>query len=88
MQVNTKTKAIKQEKEFDYDEELFEKLRHKRSELASELGVPAYIIFSDKTLKHLADDMPTNKEEMLEVNGVGAKKFAQFGETFLEVIND
>ncbi|WP_297484895.1 DNA helicase RecQ [Sulfurimonas sp.] len=87
MQVNTKTKAIKQEKEFDYDEELFEKLRIKRSELASELGVPAYIIFSDKTLKHLADDMPTNKEEMLEVNGVGEKKFAQFGEAFLEVID-
>ena len=87
MQVNTKTKAIKQEKEFTYDEELFEKLRQKRSELANELSVPAYIIFSDKTLKHLADDMPTNKEEMLEVNGVGEKKFAQFGEAFLEVIN-
>ncbi|SFV58807.1 ATP-dependent DNA helicase RecQ [hydrothermal vent metagenome] len=87
MQVNTKEKAIKQKESFEYDAALFEKLRQKRSELASELGVPAYIIFSDKTLKHLADDMPTNKEEMLEVNGVGEKKFAQFGEAFLEVIN-
>ena len=50
------------------------------------MGVPAYIIFSDKTLKHLANDMPTNKEEMLEVNGVGLKKYEQFGEEFLEVI--
>lgn len=88
MQVNTKEKAIKQKESFEYDAALFEKLRQKRSELASELGVPAYIIFSDKTLKHLADDMPTNKEEMLEVNGVGEKKFAQFGEAFLEVINE
>ncbi|WP_434657525.1 HRDC domain-containing protein [Sulfurimonas sp. NW9] len=32
--------------------------------------------------------MPTNKEEMLEVNGVGEKKFAQFGKEFLDVIND
>jgi ATP-dependent DNA helicase RecQ len=87
MQINTKEKVIKQEKEFDYDEELFERLRIKRSELASELGVPAYIIFSDKTLKHLADDMPTNEEEMLEVNGIGAKKYSQFGEEFLAVIN-
>ena len=87
MQINTKQKVIKEVKEFDYDEELFEKLRAKRSELASELGVPAYIIFSDKTLKHLADDMPTNKEEMLEVNGIGEKKFMQFGEEFLAVIN-
>ena len=88
MQVNIKEKKIKQEKEFDYDEELFERLRQKRAELAAELGVPAYIIFSDKTLKHLADDMPTNKVEMLEVNGVGEKKFSQFGEAFLEVINE
>ena len=87
LQINIKEKKVKQEKEFNYDEELFEKLRAKRSELASELGVPAYIIFSDKTLKHLANDMPTNKEEMLEVNGVGLKKFAQFGEQFLAIIN-
>ncbi|WP_151901477.1 DNA helicase RecQ [Sulfurimonas hydrogeniphila] len=88
LQINIKEKKIKQAKEFDYDEELFEKLRAKRAELASEMGVPAYIIFGDKTLKHLANDMPTNKEEMLEVNGVGEKKFAQFGKEFLDVIND
>lgn len=88
MQLNTKVKQIKQEKEFDYDEELFEKLRSKRAELASELGVPAYIIFGDKTLKHLANEMPDDKESMLEVNGVGEKKFAQFGEAFLAVINE
>ena len=86
LEVNGKQKVVKQVKEFDYDEDLFEKLRQKRSELASELGVPAYIIFSDKTLKHLANDMPTNKEEMLEVNGIGAKKYTQFGEEFLNVI--
>jgi len=88
LQINSKEKKIKQEKEFDYDEALFEKLRAKRSELASELGVPAYIIFGDKTLKHLAKDLPTNKEEMLEINGVGEKKFTQFGEDFLAVINE
>ncbi len=87
LQVDKKAKAIKQVEEFDFDRELFEKLREKRTELASELGVPAYIIFSDKTLKHLANDMPTNKEEMLEVNGVGMKKYEQFGEEFLAVIN-
>ena len=87
LQINTKEKKITQAKEFDYDEELFESLRAKRSEMASELGVPAYIIFSDKTLKHLANDKPFDKASMLEVNGVGAKKFEQFGEEFLSVIN-
>jgi ATP-dependent DNA helicase RecQ len=85
--INVKEKKIRQEKEFDYDEELFELLRSKRGEMASELGVPAYIIFSDKTLKHLANDKPFDKTSMLEVNGVGEKKFTQFGEEFLAVIN-
>jgi len=88
LQINVKEKKVKQVKEFDYDEELFESLRAKRSELASEMGVPAYIIFSDKTLKHLANDKPYDKSSMLEVNGVGEKKYEQFGEDFLGVIND
>jgi ATP-dependent DNA helicase RecQ len=86
LQVDKRAKAVRQVEEFDFDRDLFEKLREKRAELASEMGVPAYIIFSDKTLKHLANDMPTNKEEMLEVNGVGLKKYEQFGEEFLELI--
>jgi len=88
LQVDKKQKAVKQIEAFEFDRELFEKLREKRTELASEMGVPAYIIFSDKTLKHLANDMPTNKEEMLEVNGVGMKKYEQFGEEFLAVISN
>jgi len=86
--INEREKKVKQAKEFDYDEELFEELRLKRSELASEMGVPAYIIFSDKTLKHLANDKPTDKESMLEVNGIGEKKYEQYGEDFLALIND
>ena len=85
--INVKEKKVKQAKEFDYDEELFLKLRTKRSEMASEMGVPAYIIFSDKTLKHLANDKPFDKASMLEVNGIGEKKFEQFGEEFLNLIN-
>lgn len=88
LQTNVKKKEIHQEKEFDYDEELFESLRTKRSELANELGVPAYIIFSDKTLKELAYVKPYDEESMLQVNGVGNKKFAQYGEEFLRLIND
>ena len=87
LDINTKEKKIKQLNEFDYDEELFEELRAKRAELASEMGVPAYIIFGDKTLKHLANDKPHDKESMLEVNGVGMKKYEQFGEEFLDIIN-
>lgn len=87
LNVLEKQKARQIQEEFEFDRELFEKLREKRKELAEELAVPAYTIFSDKTLKHLANEMPTNKEKMLEVNGVGLKKFEQYGEEFLSVIN-
>ena len=87
LQVKTKEKRVKQKEDFSYDEELFEKLREKRAELASEMKVPAYIIFGDKTLKHLANDKPFDKASMLEVNGVGEKKYEQFGAKFLEVIS-
>ncbi len=87
LQINIKEKKVMQEKEFDYDEALFEALRAKRGEIAQELGVPAYIIFSDKTLKHLAHEKPFDKASMLEVNGVGEKKFSQYGEDFLNLIN-
>lgn len=87
LDVDKKVKKVKQKEDFDYDEELFESLRQKRAELANEKGVPAYIIFGDKTLKHLANEKPHDKSSMLEVNGVGEKKFEQYGEEFLEVIN-
>jgi ATP-dependent DNA helicase RecQ len=83
----TQEKRVKRDEEFEYDEELFQKLRAKRSEIASDMGLPPYIIFGDKTLKHLANDKPFDKESMLEVNGVGEKKFNSFGEDFLEIIN-
>jgi ATP-dependent DNA helicase RecQ len=86
--INTKEKRVKLAEDFDYDEELFGQLRAKRSELALELGVPAYIIFSDKTLKHLASAKPYDKASMLEVNGVGEKKYELYGEEFLEVMNN
>ncbi|MEA1955050.1 MAG: DNA helicase RecQ [Campylobacterota bacterium] len=87
LQISVKEKMIKQKTDFEYDEDLFEELRVKRSELAIEMDVPAYLIFSDKTLKHLANDKPYDKISMLKVNGVGEKKYEQFGEEFLEVIN-
>jgi len=87
LKISVKQKRVAQDEEFEYDEELFQKLKEKRTLLAEDLGVPAYIVFNDKVLKNLAHDKPFDKESMLEVNGVGLKKYEQFGEEFLEVIN-
>ena len=69
--------------ELSFDEELYEKFRTLRREIALEHEVPAYVIFGDKTLKELASKLPLTKEEMLDINGVGLVKYEKYGETFL-----
>lgn len=68
------------------EEDLYEKLRTLRLSLAKENRVPAYVVFSDKTLIEMVIKHPKTKEEMLNVSGVGEAKFAKYGERFLEVI--
>jgi ATP-dependent DNA helicase RecQ len=87
LQVESKEKKVRQSETINYDKGLFEHLRAKRTELAEELGVPPYIIFTDRTLKHLAEEKPADKRGMLAINGIGEKKFEQYGEEFLEVLH-
>ncbi|GAA5508864.1 DNA helicase RecQ [Novipirellula caenicola] len=68
------------------DRGLFEALRSKRSAIASENNVPAYIVFGDATLRELARVRPTTLEAFGKIKGVGDRKLADFGETFLEPI--
>ncbi|HEX6587918.1 MAG TPA: ATP-dependent DNA helicase RecQ [Longimicrobiales bacterium] len=73
--------------EFDPDRDsLYEKLRALRKKLADERGVPAYVVFSDRTLKEMAARRPTSDAELLDVNGVGPQKLERYGDAFLEVI--
>jgi len=72
----------------DYDVALYDRLRALRSEIASDSGIPPYIVFSDKTLKDLSAKKPQSKEEMLEVHGIGEVKFERYGETFLEILQE
>ncbi len=72
--------------DFEYDEGLFERLRVVRRELAEARGVPAYVIFSDLTLRHLAREYPTTREEFHEIPGIGERKAEEFAAEFLAVI--
>jgi ATP-dependent DNA helicase RecQ len=71
----------------DYDVDMYDKLRDLRSKLALQKGIPPYIVFSDKTLKDLSRKQPQNKEEMLEIHGIGEVKFERYGDAFLELIH-
>jgi ATP-dependent DNA helicase RecQ len=68
------------------DEVLFERLRRLRRKLADERGVPAYIIFSDVSLREMARTYPTNSTEFRRIPGVGEQKKKSFGEPFLSDI--
>jgi len=68
------------------DEILFARLRELRKKLADERGVPAYVIFGDKTLRELARLYPASEGEMEGVFGIGEKKREQFGAIFAAAI--
>ncbi|EOT39297.1 DNA helicase RecQ [Enterococcus dispar] len=68
------------------DNELFEKLRQLRLELASKQNLPPYVIFSDKTLYELAEIQPQTTLEMLQIKGVGENKLKKYGAAFLELL--
>jgi ATP-dependent DNA helicase RecQ len=72
--------------EIEYDRELFELLRLKRKELADTANVPAYIIFSDRSLTEMATSYPQHKSSMLDIHGVGAHKYEKYGEEFFTII--
>ena len=64
----------------------FERLRARRKQLADAESVPAYIVFSDATLRAMAERMPRTRSELAEVPGVGPVKLDRYGAAFLEVL--
>ena len=65
---------------------LLDALKKLRLNLARERNVPAYLIFSDRTLLDMARRRPRDIGEFAEVNGVGASKLKDFAKVFLSAI--
>jgi ATP-dependent DNA helicase RecQ len=68
------------------DAKLFERLREWRAGQAREQGVPAYVIFQDKTLREIASTRPADVHALACVNGVGQAKLEKYGPDILEVL--
>jgi len=68
------------------DEGLLSALKAKRRALADAAGVPAYVIFPDRTLIEMATERPLTLDAMRGITGVGDVKLARFGPAFLEVL--
>ncbi len=70
----------------NYDQALFEELRNKRRELADQKRMPAYIIFSDRSLWDMVHRKPATLEAFKDIYGVGQQKLEQYGEEFVSII--
>ena len=70
------------------DERAFEALRRHRLDLARELGVPPFMIASDRTLRELASLHPRTMTDLQGVYGLGPAKIERFGQGFLEVLRE
>ena len=68
------------------DQELHEALRTLRTKLATEQGVPPYVIFHDSVLNDLSVYRPTTDAGFTAIHGVGQAKLDKFGEAFMDII--
>ena len=68
------------------ENELYEMLVSLRSEIAKEEKIAPYMVFGDATLKNMASSYATNKEEMLNISGVGQIKYEKYGNRFEDII--
>lgn len=84
--VSAKKKGPRNMANLDYNEDLFEKLRSLRKDLADAAGVPPFVVFGDKTLIEMAAYLPRDKTALLNIHGVGASKLERYGPVFLKVI--
>ncbi|TCP95609.1 ATP-dependent DNA helicase RecQ [Cricetibacter osteomyelitidis] len=72
----------------DYDKDLFARLRFLRKQIADTENIPPFVVFNDATLQEMCRYMPINDREMLQINGVGARKLERFAPPFLAIIRE
>lgn len=73
---------------YQYEEELFGKLKHTRREIANRENVAAYIVLSDATLMELAMYLPQNEDELARISGFGEVKLARYGKQFSMIVTE
>nr|WP_312499907.1 DNA helicase RecQ [Enterococcus sp.] len=75
-------------KQLVVDDALFDQLRALRLNLAQEQNLPPYVVFSDQTLRQLAEVQPKSPIEFLQIKGVGQNKLDKYGDAFLALLAD
>ena len=79
--------AVEEELELEPEAlELLQELKNWRQRRASDKGVPAYCILSNRSLEGVARSRPANEEELLSVHGIGPNKHEEFGAELLALV--
>ena len=72
----------------EFDQKLLNALYAQRKRLAGKQNIPAFMVFSDATLREMVEKKPLSTDELLNISGVGEKKAARYGNAFLRIIED
>jgi ATP-dependent DNA helicase RecQ len=86
-QQESESPSRKSRKEF-IKNDLFDKLRILRKEIADKAGIPPYVVFHDSSLLEMATEKPVIESQMLSISGVGQEKMKKYGKIFLKEIFD
>ena len=70
----------------DIDEQLLAQLKEWRLATSKELGVPAFVVFTDNTLIAIAETMPGDEAALVAIPGIGARKLEQYGPDVLALV--
>ena len=71
---------------YEAEMDLLARLFTLRRRLAAEAGVPAYVVFQDRTLKEMEEKRPQSLEALSAIKGVGRVRLEKYGRAFLAVI--
>lgn len=82
------TRAKAKSGAIDCDEGFFEILRKLRKDLADARGVPPYVVFGDVALRQMARRYPRDEDAFLAIPGVGQQKLREYGDQFIQVIDE
>ena len=66
--------------------ELLQRLKDWRNDMARKEGLPLYRIFQNKTLEDITEVVPINKGELLEIKGIKERKFEKYGQDILDLV--
>jgi superfamily II DNA helicase RecQ len=65
---------------------LVEALKAWRLDVSKRLGVPAYVVFHDRTIEEIAAARPETERALISISGIGARKLEDYGDDILEIV--